>query len=183
MSLAVWSHISGAFSSGQSHLASRHISIPSPESVFRLSADTTSKLNIPDIDSIDFKSLIPADFGNPAIIKDLEEYFKGITEDLEKNADVIIAGISKINWSDPDSVREGFKPLGEYLMPMFEYVKDHPRILLRLLISMFDWFLWIVGFRLGGVNAGGLCFPQYQLKQNLILMFICSNRFPGIKTP
>ena len=88
-----------------------------------------------------------------AIPPALEEYFKHIAEDIKANSDAIISHLHAIDWTDPNSVLEGFQPVLDFLQPIFDFVKENPWILLPLVIPALVLFLEILGFAEGGVVA------------------------------
>lgn len=130
--------------------------LPSNQKIFSLSSDTISRLKLDlDLDALDNAAVYSSEDPRfQGILDDLQEYFKNIEEEIEKNSDIIIEHIREIDWKDKDSILNGLGFLLDYLKPLANYIKEHPWVLLPLFIPAFELFLFAIGFQVGGVKYG-----------------------------
>lgn len=86
----------------------------------------------------------------------LEDYFKQVAEDIKANLDAINSHLSRIDWTDPNSVMEGLNPVLEYLKPVWDFVEKNPWVLIPLVIPALEIFIGILGFGIEGVVADSI---------------------------
>ncbi|KAF8458200.1 hypothetical protein BDZ91DRAFT_743265 [Kalaharituber pfeilii] len=138
--------LASAIHPGESPLAFLHLD--KEQRVFSLNLDAIpNPQNVDDVAySIDQLAIPPA----------LEEYFKHIADEIKENADAIISRVQEIDWTDPKSITDGLQPILDFLKTVFEFVKEHPWILIPLIIPALQLFIGILGFGAEGVVAGSI---------------------------
>ncbi|RPB27798.1 hypothetical protein L211DRAFT_845811 [Terfezia boudieri ATCC MYA-4762] len=91
-----------------------------------------------------------------ALPAQLNEYFKHVAEELKKDMEYIVSKVQEIDWTDKQSVMDGLQPILDFLKPVLNYVKEHPWILIPLIIPALELFIGLLGFGAEGVVAGSI---------------------------